>query len=232
MSIRKLTEDGNFANNSGKNDRSIISIISLLKDIKTHRAEYTRRRIFLLMDLEYDIEALNRKHDQYLENQRQIGIKAGPIPRNLSLYQSISLHNQWDAITLTTSETRAENDIISEQYLDDLIERTKKIYKEVEYLTNKYFAHAATKSSRAGIISKKENLNFKKLIDFTLECGKLVNSISNILSNAQWPFLSDAQYDKWEYWSSGWKVSNEELNSVWQAWGKETERLEAILPQT
>lgn len=230
IAIRKLTEDGKLTCSEEKNDRSIISIHSLLKDIKKHRKEYSRRRLFSLKNLEYDIEILNKKHDEYLENQRRIGIKFGPIPKDFSPYESFSLHKQWDEITSTTPDTRTENDVISEDYLDDLIGRTKEIYLEVKYLTNKYFAHASTKNSRAAMDIKKENLNFEKLIKTTIECGKLINSISNILSNARWPFLSDAPYDKWTYWSYGWNASEEELENVWQTWGKETEMLEPILP--
>ncbi len=229
IAIRKITEDGKLNCSEEKNDRSIISIQSLLKDIKKHRKEYSRRRLFSLKNLEYDIEILNRKHDEYLENQQRIGVKFGPIPKDCSPYQSYSLHKQWDEITLTAPDARTENDVIPEEYLNDLIERTKEINTEVKYLTNKYFAHAATKNSRASMDIKEENLNFEKLIEITIQCGKLINSISNILSNARWPFLSDAQYDKWTYWSFGWNASEEELENVWQAWRIETEMLEPIL---
>lgn len=230
IAIRRLTEYGFLRNSNQKEDKSIISILSILNDIKEYRTEYTRRRLFIQQKVEYNTDILIRKRDEYLEGKLRIGIKAVPLPRHLSPDISESLHKQWDEITLTAPDARTENDVIPEEYLNDLIERTKEINTEVKYLTNKYFAHAATKNSRASMDIKEGNLNFEKLIEITIQCGKLINSISNILSNARWPFLSDAQYDKWKYWSFGWNASEEELENVWQTWGKETEMLEPILP--
>lgn len=225
LSIRRIT-DMSELEDKRKSNRSVISIPSLLGDIKKHRTDYTRKRLFLAVDFEYNNDIIQKKHDEYA-NQFSSG-QVFVVPRDLNPSFCISEHKLWDELSGITADSRSESDIIGENYIDNLLRHAKGIKKEIEFVTDKYFAHASTPESRTSIGTHNATVSLARLVELVVDCGRLVNSISNILSDAVWPFMPTAQFDKWDNWGIGWKANSEELEKEWHDWGNQVERLEHI----
>jgi len=226
LSLRKMTEKGSLIDESGRKDRSVFSLSSLLNDISTHRTDYTRRRLFLVQSMEYDVELVHQKHDQYL--REFTGRGAISIPRELNEGAIEYEHRQWDLVCKCQKEKRTPEDIIDDQYLVTLDKQIINIHSKVDYLVNKFYAHAATPNSRASVRKKSSEISLQTLFDLTIKCGTLVNSISHILSAATYPFLAVAQFDKWENWGIGWTATANELEQTWMEWGERVKRLRPL----
>jgi len=231
LSLRRITDGGLLEDGDGKNDRSVISIPSLLRDIKTHREDYTRKRLFLAVGRDYDTKIVQKRHDEYANQFRAGQVYA--VPQDLWVDLSEGEHARWDEISCVSPAERSVTDIIVLEYLDHLITEATAINTNIKFLTDKFYAHASTPESRTSASGKEETVSLAQLIDLTLQCGKLVNSISNILADAVWPFLPVAQFDKWDNWGTGWTATQEELSAVWLDWQMQVKRLEHLpMPAT
>lgn len=226
LSLRKITDDGHIDGKNSKQDRSVISIPSLLEDISEYRTDYTRRRLFLTQDFGYDVEIVRKKHDEYAKQFRTGQVYS--VPRDMIESFSEAEHERWDYLSRCRKEERLPDDLIAEEYLQLLGQKAKEIKSQVEYLANKFYAHAATPESRSSASEKNDKVSLASLIELTIQCGHLVNSISNILSDAVFPFLAVAQFNKWDNWGVGWKASRTELDLAWSEWNSKVKRLEPV----
>ena len=86
LNLRRLTENGKLIEPSPKgDDKSVYSLASVLADIKMHREEYTRRRLFLACKVEYDTELIRRRNWEYLlqfPSGQAVGVPRDLNPRN------------------------------------------------------------------------------------------------------------------------------------------------------
>jgi hypothetical protein len=227
LSLRKITDKGPLINDSGRQDRSVFSLSSLLNDIIEHRTDYTRRRLFLVQKMEYDVELVRQRHLEY--SMQFIGRGAFSTPRELDESAIEYEHAQWDMVCKCQRKERTPDDIIDDQYLESINIQITDIHSKVDYLVNKFYAHAATPDSRASAGANSSEISLQTLFDLTTRCGTLVNSISQILSDATYPFLAVAQFDKWENWGIGWKATPEELENTWTEWAEKVERLRPLI---
>ena len=226
LSLRRITDDGLLEDGERKTDRSVISIPSLLGDIKTHREDYTRKRLFLAVGREYDTEIVRKRYEEYITQFRSGQVYS--VPQDLIVRFTEDEHCRWDSLSRVPSTKRSASDLIALEYIDLLISEASAINSKIKFLTDKFYAHASTPESRASSSGNEENVSLAQLIELTIQCGKLVNSISNMLSDATWPFLPVAQFEKWENWGIGWKATRDELEQVWFDWQMEVERLNPL----
>jgi hypothetical protein len=227
LDLRRLTEVQNLVESApSKRDFSVYSLPSLLADIKAHRQEYTRRRLFLACQLEYDVESIRKKHLEWSLKQRPGAVSS--VPRELSEGPSELTHQQWDRLCRCPTGKRSPEDCISLDHLEYLESEVAAIRDSVEFVVNKHFAHAATPQSRKSAEGKKESVTFSELIELLVRAGCMVNSVSAILSSAVFPFLAVAPFDKWEHWSRGWNVSSKILEDAWDRWEARVRRIEPV----
>ncbi len=228
LNLRRITDPGELVRaKSAKKDRSIYSIASLLKDIEAHREEYTRKRLFLALDLEYDVETLRKKHLDFVFSKPPGVVSA--VPRELHEGPSVIVHGLWDRLCGCASIDRSPNDCVAFDHLKRLRTDVATIRDKVEFVVNKHFAHAATPESRKSADNKNESVTLAELIELVVQACRLVNSVSALLSSAVFQFVA-APFNKWEHWGKGWSASSQTLEEAWDRWEARVRRLEPIFP--
>lgn len=223
VNIRKILEEGVLINNNTTSpDRSVISLSSILKDIRFQRQEFTRRRIFLANEIVYDEEQIKIKHEAYSSEKRRNGENFFSVPRKFWAHATCYLHEQWDSLSGTTKSQRTEDDIISEERFERLGKQIIKIRKEIETFANKFILHAATPMSR---LAKKgyneetfEGPSITRLIEISLECGSMYGELCDFLSLGRMNPLPYAQFDKWEGWDPTMYADRTVLEDTWNKW--------------
>ncbi len=229
LDLRRLTEVQNLVESeSARKDYSVYSLPSLVSDIKTHRKEYTRRRLFLALGFPYDVEPIQKKLLAWALKQPP-GVVSS-VPLELRDGPSILTHRQWDRLCSCSPKMRSQEDCISLEHFERIETETAAIRDSVEFVVNKHFAHAATPQSRKSAAGKKEDVTIPELEDLLVKSGCMVNSVSAILSSAVFPFLAIAQFNKWEHWGRGWNVSSKILEKAWDRWDARVRRIEPIYP--
>lgn len=223
VNIRKILEEGVLINNNTTSpDRSVISLSSILKDIRFQRQEFTRRRIFLANEIVYDEEQIKIKHEAYSSEKRRNGENFFSVPRKFWAHATCYLHEQWDSLSGTTKSQRTEDDIITEERFERLGKQIIKIRKEIETFANKFILHAATPMSRLakkGYIEETfEGPSITRLIEISLECGSMYGELCEFLSLGRMNPLPYAQFDKWEGWDPTMYADRTVLEDTWNKW--------------
>ena len=198
LELRRLTDSGTLERSDPKGkDLSVFSLHSVLADLKKHREEFTRRRLFICRGIEYDLGTIRRRHDEWIQHNPRGG---GFVPRELNEEHSRYCHVEWDRFCRLSANSRSPNDCIPLDYLNLLIREVVKMRRRL-VIVDKYFAHAATPQSRAPV-AEKDIVTPAELVEMTINCGRLVNSVSSILGEGPYPFLPNYAENKWEDWST------------------------------
>lgn len=150
LDLRRLTENGPIQQSEySAYDISVFSLASVLRDLIAYREQYTRRRLFLGCELEYDVAAIRARHDAFM--LRQPSGTVFSISKELDPHPSEYTHSEWDRLCGCAPENRSADDVLTSDYLALLQEEVTTIRKRVEAIVNKRFAHAATPRSRESI---------------------------------------------------------------------------------
>lgn len=142
LTIRRLLD-----NESLDGKRGVNSLRSILKDIRKCQPQLTRRAYLEdISGLAYDIEEVERKHDEFLIENARNGEAIWTPPQFHS--RPIRLrHEEFDFLSGTDPSNRNSNDLIKLEIIDRLEARLSRLDIIVNH-ANKYIAHAATKTSR------------------------------------------------------------------------------------
>ncbi|MBN8742552.1 MAG: hypothetical protein J0H86_23825 [Xanthomonadaceae bacterium] len=143
LAIRRLVDAESLI---GK--RGVMSLRSILNDVRASRAVLTRR-VYVedIAGLAYDAEEVARKGDAFF--LRHAERKAVWIPRALQPEPIRQRHDQFDFLSGVPSERRSPDDTIQDWVFDKLEARLAQVQKISDH-ANIYFAHAATAESREG----------------------------------------------------------------------------------
>jgi hypothetical protein len=224
LELRRLTDRGRLEGAIRKGqDLSVFSLPSVLSNMNECRKEFTRKRLFICRGLPYDLEEIRRRHDEWLFDKRGSGF----VPADLDEGPSRQCHEEWDIFCGVFGSNRSPNDCLPSDFLSSLIQIVSRIRAHL-VVVDKYFAHAATPRSRAPV-GEKEIVTPAELVNMTISCGRLVNTVSCILGEGTYPFLPDYE-DKWEDWSAGWTADADSLETAWQDWGGRVGQLKPLYP--
>lgn len=140
LAIRRLTDKGSI---DGK--RGVISLRSILNDVKLHRAKLTRQ-VFV-----EDIAGLAYAPDEYrkIENSSSEERSLIAIPHRLNAGAITLRHQTFDFLSDIPPGSRSPSDLISDKTFDGLEARIAKLDDIAEHASI-HFAHAATDQSRQG----------------------------------------------------------------------------------
>ena len=225
-SIRKITDKGQLFNKKdGKEpDRSVISLWSIGKDMLALNQEYNRKRLFQVQGLQYDVQALERKHQAYVEKMTKSGINRSWVSPKESPEPSRRLHKIWDTLSETRMEDRKEYDSIPGSRLEAILTEITLVKGEIDILTNKFYLHAATPESRASDPRYDEETyigpSINRLIELSLQCGRIYYKLCDLLLTEVYP-LPVYEGDKWDGWKSNQYVNRDELEKIWKQWNEE-----------
>lgn len=226
--LRKVTEAGQVvAGRKAKSDRSIYSLRSVLSDMAKYREEYTRRRLFLAKNTEYDLELLERQqHDDF---HRKVMGQPSDVPMSRGPYPTRMLHQSWDKLCGVSSSERSPDDVLSADYLELLITETENVHSRIESYVNKNVVHAASEPSRLSAMND-GLISISEMCDHVVKSARLVNTISELLCCPVNEFIGTPGWDLWENWTNGWTAPREVLQEAWGSWQHKMKRPRPILP--
>jgi hypothetical protein len=210
----------------------VYSLKILIFDIKENIDFLTRENLFKLNGLEYDVELIERKKNEYIiREQKRLGEKTPiAIPRNLRPNYSKLFHERIDKLCGIKPEDRKPNDKVQVKIFDDLMKNLEKAVEKEESYVNKYLAHAATKESResAKINIETNPPTLQSILEAQETIAKTANYIGNIFELNGLVFSglpSTPSFDILEYIENPFATVDKKpkLEKVWFDFKRQTE---------
>jgi len=184
---------------------AVISLRSILKDIKKKIDLITRENYVCYDGLPYDYEAVrNEWQSELIKNDK--GIPAGNLPTDGPKAWSVSrlVHKNFDRLSQVDFKNRKRNDLIKSElieYLEGQIEKCEDIKKYVD----KFIAHAAAPENRLELTENQKAITLERLET----CHKIIYQVASFISGQ---FL-------WESTLGGLPVSqNDHLANLEKSW--------------
>lgn len=157
VAVRRQLDSGKLDGNRG-----VFALSPLVRDMKAHRALFTRRNLFAAANRSLNVEAVAHAEREFLERQRPLEREFGHIPRELDAAACESLHREVDALCGVKPENRSHEDVVSEAVFTRLeahLEGSEVLCRHVD----KFLAHSATPESRAVVDADKATVSYGDL---------------------------------------------------------------------
>ena len=199
--IRKLIDDEVLvAKPTARKDRSVYSLIGLIRDMKSHCELITRENVFRAEEIEYDIQLIEDKANAYRNEQIARGIKTFFLPPEFSSAPSIVRHQQFDRISNTIAINRRPSDRVCVRKLEVLENSVEEACGKIYKYVNKFVAHASTPASQRSVnaheikVSLYDMFNAHKVL---CVCAGTLGEY--FFAIGRYPMLPYPQYDHLEY---------------------------------
>jgi hypothetical protein len=111
-----------------KGKRGVYSLASVIKDVKKNVHLLTRRNIFAVEGLEYDLSTATKRYNALRSENR---------------------HNAIDELSGVSSNNRSPSDTVRKEVFDGLSRKMSQACEQVKIIADKFVAHSATPESRA-----------------------------------------------------------------------------------
>ncbi len=128
--------------------RGVFSLRSLIDDMSTHRALFTRENFFASAKRVMDIAAAAAHEEAEFRKMIEAGANGGWCSMETDPLSIRELHETFDALSGVAAANRSPGDVISEEVFVGLKRQLSRIEKFIAPV-NKLLAHAATPESRA-----------------------------------------------------------------------------------
>ncbi len=177
--LRRLADDRyDLVLNKSKpanKDLSVFSLKSLIKDIQDHRHLLTRRNIFELESLEYDVDIAEQLEWEYIFAREKGDVN---VPMEISAYPTTSLHEHWDRLSGVSSEARSESDVPKDSIFRKYNEFIVSVAPARDWATV-FIAHASSPASREST-GKGVAVTWNELEAMTASIVKVCGAISEM----------------------------------------------------
>ena len=144
LAIRRLTDTHSLDDRR----RGVWSLIALLNDMQEHVDLMTRQNLFAAEGLEYDVEAVRRRAEEYQQQELRKGTHVYFIPEELDWDRLRDRHEQIDFLARVTPAHRSPDDTVCVAVIERLKNMVNTTCAEVHVHVNKFVAHAASPESR------------------------------------------------------------------------------------
>lgn len=161
-----------------KPERAVISIRSVLKDIKDNLGFLTRENYICYDGLPYDYETVRDKAFARL-HVNESGISTGSMPTSGPQGWPMSelMHKQFDRLARVTPENRSRTDFIGEDILDHLETQLKPCEKVKKYV-DKFIAHGAAPETRSALTEDEYGVTLERI----KSCHKIIYSVASFIN--------------------------------------------------
>lgn len=188
--VRKLVDENPLTPGSGK-DKSVYSLISLIREMNSHHSVYFSRATMIAVEnLEYDLELLRSKEDAHTRKMIGDGQFCFAVPRECDPAPSCDRHLAIDRLTHKNASTRTPDDMLPAELFDGLISKLKVATEPILTLANKHTFHAASETSR------ESDKNYEKGMVLTpaelREAHEVICKTFNFVAN---DLLNQGEYD-------------------------------------
>lgn len=194
--IRRLADDKPLESPKGKYD--VISLVSVINDIKEHLHLITREHLFQVEEIEYDYSILIKKQNDYNKAQIQTDKNFYFIPQEYDPDPSIERHSIIDILSNKNRDTRAASDTMDSKVFDKLIQGIKDRTEKVKNYVDKRIAHTATKNSQS--LKTIAPTSISEIVDILKALANITNFINcAILNRGEVAFLTTIDYTRLKY---------------------------------
>ncbi len=209
--IRRLAT----ADPSGRPERAVISLRSILDDIEASREFITRENYVCYDGLPYDVKAV---HDEWLQGDEAKFGSTMPNEVTKAWLTAKIAHERFDELSGVSANERSRGDLIRPGILSDIRGLLDECEPVCEY-ANKFVAHAADPYSRSQITEEDQAITLDKLEG----CYKKLYQVAHfIYCTVLWQSdvtggLPTPQYDHLENLDKPWATSEtlDQLRSLY-----------------
>jgi|GEM_PF-1377802 len=161
IAIRRLSDSYDLhSKNKGGKDKSVYSLLALLKDMREHVGLFTRKQMMEAEGLEPDSKKAEQSYDECgLSERDNVGSCARTVPPNI--FRAVHRHRQLSWIIGT--ENPISSDAIEDKVLLTICEKVGIACENVHQHVDKFIAHASTPKSRGGVKPEVAHLTFEEL---------------------------------------------------------------------
>lgn len=172
-SIRRLIEYP-----ASRPQRAVISIKTVLKDIKGNLELITRENYVCYDGLPYDYGKVRDEAFAKLPRNKS-GVSAGAMPMAGSRGWPMSelMHKNFDRLAQIKPENRSRADVIEEEILDHLETKLKPCDK-IKMYVNKFIAHGAAPENRDALAADERSLTLERLES----CHKAIYGVTSFIN--------------------------------------------------
>lgn len=200
------------------------SLKQLLQDMKRNSSIFTRKAIFDVENLNYDVDRIKKNYDKYITEKLDSGAATFHIPREFNWEIIEDRHKQIDLLTDTVAKDRKPDDHIPKSVFTNLITKIDSACQDVKRHVDKYVAHSATIESRDAVPNQGLGVTLKHLWDSNQELCQVANFVSShLLGNGAQIFAAIYQYDLLQYLDKPLLPTSKlpELHKVWDRFESE-----------
>ena len=230
VGVRRLTDDSYGITGN----RGVVSLISLIKDMRDHVGLMTRENIFWAQGLEYDYEAVRLKHDQYCDRMFQAGSQVFSMPEELVWQRLKERHEEIDVLCGVAEKQRSPGDSVNPSVFDKLKDKIVGACQDIHDHVNKFIAHAATPGSRQSISADTTSITLKHLWQAHEAICRAANFIDvYLLTGSNHSFVPVPQYNHLAYIEKPLVdlARIRQLGDIWDKYEKETHHWQPWKPE-
>lgn len=197
VAIRRLA-DKSFGFDHEK--KGVWSLVSVLKDMRTHQVALSRAAIFEAERLCYDFKPLEHQWSECAYQHHQTGRWPDNTPDRIRIGLSESRHEHIDRLAGVGESDRSPDDQIPAAVFDTLIHRVTDACKDVSAHVDKFIAHSATPASRAVVNADELRLTLQHIEEaHRALCEVASFLVIYVLGDAMPGYLATPQYDQFQH---------------------------------
>lgn len=216
--IRRLTEWP-----STRKNRAVISIRTLLQDIRVNLRLITRENYVCHDGLPYDFESVRDAAFSNLpKDERGVSVGVMPMSGPAGWPMAERMHKAFDKLAQVGQMNRSRTDLISDKIFDHLESHLEECDK-VKKFVDKFIAHAADPDNRTGLATEERGLTLERLEACHKRIYRVVSFIYGILLwEANVGGVPVPQFDHLKGLDQRWADKNrlEEVSATWAAISK------------
>jgi hypothetical protein len=158
--------------------RAVISIRTVLRDIKDNLRLITREHYICYDGLPYDYGKVRDEAFSRLP-RNESGVSEGSMPMSgpQGWPMSERMHKNFDRLAQIKPEKRSRNDVIKEEILDHL-EAQLQPCEKVKMYVNKFIAHGAAPETRGALAADERSLTLERLAS----CHKTIYGVTSFIN--------------------------------------------------
>lgn len=179
LRVRRLCDKNKLK--SVSNDYDVYSLVSILNDMICNSSLLTRENIFAVEKIEYDVENVRKKEEEYIKEQSKNKKRGCFIPTEYDADLIFERHSKLDLLCETTSKDRSPNDNINEAIFKDLIKMVNLETMVIKDYVDKKIAHASTPESELKRSIKSSSIF--DIVNAVIKLMKIFNTIQYCILN-------------------------------------------------
>ncbi len=219
VAIRRLT-DSSYPITGHRRNYNVVSLTSLLEDMRKHTRLVTRANILAAEGLEYDVGRIRDRHDKYVRQRMRESKGFFFLPKELDCHLIEERHRQIDFFAGVSAEQRCPDDTVRPAVIECLKNKIVVACKDLRTHIDNFVAHAASPGSRQAVDADKIEITLNHLYGAHETICKVASFVSvHLLTGSSHNWLAIPQYDHLAYIDKP-LVAHDRIRTLRETWDK------------